>query len=176
MMDELAAKQDLVDGEAMRIRDLGIIPDMRAIEDDIGESMHRVIARERESVDFYITPRAPVKLGRAEKLAEKKGYRLVRKCDDNGPRRAPRNPALCICGICKACKLEMRLKALMQWNPRERAFMFPAFAAEIVNLGYDAANGRKQFRGLVHRDRERALNRGMQDIADRSTAIMGRWF
>lgn len=165
------AKQTLVDDEAKRLRDMGVIPDMRAIEDDVNGSMQRLIARDRDGVKPQAKRKRPAKK-RAEAVAKKLGYRLEKRPE---ARARPSAPEKKKCGACRRCKLEARLRALMFYDPAKGGFMFPAAAREITNLGFDASHGRRQFRELSIVDRNRLLNREMEDIADRSVPTLGAW-
>jgi hypothetical protein len=172
-------RETLCEDVAIAQRNRGQVPDTRAIESQVAEDIRTWAAHEREA------KRAPRKKAPkldkknpAESLARDLGYELIKK--PVGSPVPKRKRCMCNHASCKSCKLWSRIRTLLQLRPgyqaRQMDFMFPAYAREIVQASRDCERRQRKFAGLNATDANRALLRAMQDIADRSTAVLGNWW
>jgi hypothetical protein len=108
---------------------------------------------------------------------EKRGLPLV----DAAP-RAPKKPLQAIVGE-RYTALIKRMRQMCQSAPSlkarslaDREYLYPAFAKGVIQEHTDYTFGRRKYRGLNHKDRQKAFWRSIEDLADRSTGVLGPWW
>lgn len=150
------------------VRNNGKIPDTRAIEAQVNGELAQCIARERERA--VATPKRPTeRRGRAavEREAKRRGVKIL-----EGPRRRrkrilePRKTG-------RMLARELRVRALLRFNPAEQQWEHPGPAKEIIREQTFANLGKRDYAGLTQRQINRQLTRRLDDICDRSNLLFG---
>lgn len=160
----------LVDLERIAIADLEITDKVNA------EAKPRP-APKPALVDPNPPPVAPT---RAQQLAKARGYTFGTKvlpAFDAPKRKAP--PLLE-----KPTALAKRMAQMCQQVPgttksaslADRQYVYPALAKAVLTEHADFTHGRRNYRGLSSIDRQRMYWRAIEDIADRSTGVLGPWW
>lgn len=145
-----------------------------------------VITDRVEAETKVAPPRKPVEAApktepsRAEKLATSRGYtfgKIALPARDPVKRKPP--PLLE-----KPRALAKRMAQMCQQVPgspkgaslADRQYVYPAFAKDVLTEHTDFTYKRRKYRGLSYLDRQRVFWRAIEDIADRSTGVLGPWW
>lgn len=172
--------EDLADMD----RAAGRVPDTRAIEAVVDEDIRLWAAQSREAKPVTAKPQKQAD-DRQHEAAKRIANEREVEFRHNGPVQDEAPRKLCPCGgsACKHCKMRLRLAALMEPLPlKERKHLgpqmhhncrYPAFAKEIIDVWSWMTFAK---RAKVHRKKgelEAVVMRKLEDICDRSTAIIG---
>lgn len=164
-------KDTLAEDQADYLRSVGLMPDSRAVEAQVQSELVRLDAQQRHQragKQRALRPRARKALdnfrGRVDQAVK--------------IRRRQRNRCQCG-GICRNCKLETRLRLLVQTGNGSTFaapdFLFPMHARAIADEFVAMRHNRGRYRDAKPVDQERMLRRALEDIADRSTGALGGW-
>ena len=117
----------------------------------------------------------------AEQMAgDLKGGRFVkREIDDSPVIQSPKKALQAVIGE-KHTALMRRLAMIVQCEPSlkrhefsDRPYRYPALAKDVMTAHTDFSFGRREYRFLNQKDKERKFLRAIEDIADRSNAVFG---
>lgn len=127
-----------------------------------------------------VEPKPPSdKPSRAATIADNLGYRYSKTAlPDEDPRARVMEKL-----TEKARALAKRMKEMCATAPgskglslADRNYLFPALAKDVIQEHTDFTFHRRRYRGLDKTDRQRAFWRAIEDIADRSTGVLGPWW
>ncbi len=162
------ADPSLADLERLAIGDLEITDRVEA------ESRAAPARAATEVLDPEPAPPAP-----AEQLAVERGYRFEKRALPIAePAKVlpplfekPRALARRIAQICAREPGSPKTLSIA-----DQLFVHPALAKQVMQEHTDYTYRRRRYRGLSDVDRQRAFWRAMEDVADRSTGVLGPWW
>jgi hypothetical protein len=176
-----AVKDAIVLREVEWRRSLGQQVVVSDVEREVAAKLERLVQKRK-----YAKPAAPKKRKRivepgevaersnaAAKMAEGEGYRYYQR---EAPKVIPAPSSPCKwCGACVRCRREARVRQIMAHALREDTPTLTAMAWELVTIGLSAGGGMGRFADLGAADRNRAITRAIEDVADRSVPLLGGW-
>lgn len=199
-------RETLVEDLADIDRGRGRLPDSRALESIVDEELRQYEALKREAKPKSRIKRPPEagldKQDPAKDLAERKGWQLRRDYEPPKPQTVAHSPNRCACGggRCKYCKMWVRISTLLQMHPDYRRrvkqkleaglregrpkaaslswdlFLFPRFAQMIMEAHSTRQRKLGEYEGKGPKECDRILRRKLEDIADKSTSVLGPWW
>jgi hypothetical protein len=161
-------KEDLADG----IRDAGGMPESRVIEDAINEDLRAHEARKREAKPRIRGRRDGV--DPAEELAEKLGWKFMRGlrvAHHKAVQEAAQTPWQR--ALIRRCRALIGIHPDSTWE--DQRYLYPDYARGLVQEYLDSKSRSKGYKGLDDKDSQSKLSRFMEDMADRSVGLLGRW-
>lgn len=115
----------------------------------------------------------------AEQIATSRGYRFAKTALPAVDPVRPMPPL-----FEKPMKLAIRMRRMCERIPgvprstsiADQNFIYPVLAKDVIQEHTDFQFRRRKYRGLNAIDRQRAFWRAIEDIADRSTGVLGPWW
>jgi len=183
-------RETLCEDLANLARSHGDMPKTRVIEKIVDEDLRIFQQEERRKGTDHIKHEMPVNVGPkattadgldkadpAGDLADRFGFMLKR---GTAPQFDPRAPDRCLCGQCRVCKLSDRVATLCQLRPgtkpADRDFLFKVYAEDIIYHWWHWRRFSGPYAQLTAQDTNRAFWRAMENIADKTTGILGNWW
>lgn len=170
-------KQTLAEDDAALERAAGRLPDSRAIEDRVSAQLRGFDARAPER-DRRAAYKSAQQLTQRQRTAWNNigtRYRLGKGIQLKKA-KISRHPAECTCAD---CKLRDRIRHLIELYPgtvfRQSDFMFPRWAKLIAQEFTDHKRSKGKYAGYPQAECELILKRALEDIADKSTGVLGEW-
>jgi hypothetical protein len=126
-----------------------------------------------------IAPAAP---SPAAAIAHDRGFRFEKRSLVAATPRAPARPLEAVIGE-RYAALVKRMRQMCASAPSlkarslaDREYIYPTYAKGVLQEHTDYTFGRRKYRGLDHKDRQKAFWRAIEDLADRSTGVLGPWW
>lgn len=181
--DDRELRDDLVAHYQSYARSRGADPTARELE---ALAVHDLTLTDRVEADAKAASRKPAERGPhvepspAEAIAADRGY-LFRKRElpSVDPKPARVAPPL----LEKPRALAKRMAQMCATAPgskgtalADRNYLYPALAKDVIQEHTDFTFRRRRYLGLNAIDRQRAFWRAIEDIADRSTGVLGPWW